>query len=182
MNNSSIFDICQTLYTIKYDSENNDHYVKLPQHISIKNDKGEYQTIDTLELNIGYNIAGWFKIDEIDISWELLHNTKDLKETNVKLHIEYKDPNDLMDRFLEEKLIKYIELNKVLGFQHCSKIPDYEKYPEEFFGFKTKTKTRMRDSYENASRYEYDNYENNYYDDNDNYENEKPERVVDSWD
>ena len=160
----------QILKFIKY-NENNGYIVELPEHISLrKNDK--FETVKDLPLCIGNDITGFFSIGDLKIYFELLHRKEDEK---VKLNIEYKyEYNDefndnSMNRTLEEKLIKYIEL-KILGFEPNSKLPDYEKHPEEFFGKKYKTKSRMKDSFEYASEIPYDEqYDNDQYDDNDQY-------------
>ena len=126
-----VFD--KELLFIGFDSYKKDYYAINPVNTIIKDGNGEFKTINHLYLNIGYDIYDTFYIDNLCVFYELLNRKEDDK---VLLKIKYKDYDDdiRLNRIHEEKLIKYIEGNLILGFDKF--MPDFQKYPDEFFNIK----------------------------------------------
>lgn len=123
----------QILSFIGFDSSKNDYYANNPANTIIKDGNGELKTINHLYLNIGNNIYDTIYIDGLYVFYELLNKSND---DRVLLKIKYKDDgyNRGLSRIHEEKLIKYIEGNLILGFDKF--MPDFQKYPNYFLDTK----------------------------------------------
>ena len=127
----------QILRFLKYDHDLEDYCAVVDdKNFQVKTSNGLYKTINNLPLKIGSNIYGTIYIGDYDFFWELLHQPN---SNDVLLVIEYYDniEGSKINRFHEEKLIKYIEGSIILGFDERF-IPDYEYNPEKFLDINIK--------------------------------------------
>jgi hypothetical protein len=135
----------QILNFLKYDHDLNDYCANADdRNFIVKTSNKLHKTISNLPLKIGSNVYGTIYIGEYDFSWELLNQPK---SNNVLLVIEYEDDieNRRINKYHEEKLIKYIEGFIILGFDKRF-IPDYEYEPEKFFELENKGNDGWTDS------------------------------------
>lgn len=122
----------QILRFLKFDHNLEDYCVNVDdRNFIVKTSNGLHKTITNLPLKIGSNVYGRIYIGDYEFFWELLHQPN---SNNVLLVIEYEDDveNARINKYHEEKLIKYIEGCVILGFDDRF-MPDFEYEPEKFF-------------------------------------------------